>query len=156
MTKKEAIERSIEDVNVYTTWNDGYNAWIQHQKPYSRHDLKCARIERALIYLGVPEDVAGHRAWISQEFDNLSFREAIYRERPAEKKLINKLIGSPLELCYHDDDGTEGAYWYIRGGEGGRTIAGSFETRKEAEKEYARLEKLIEKEIAGLCYELQR
>ena len=87
--------------------------------------------------------------------DQMTKKEAI-EKTTAEKKLINTLIGSPLEICYHDDDGIERAYWYIRGGEGGRTIAGSFETRKEAEKEYARLEKLIEKEIAGLYYELQR
>ena len=87
--------------------------------------------------------------------DQMAKKEAI-EKTTAEKKLINTLIGNSLEICYHDDDGTEGAFWYIRGGEGGRTIAGCFETLTEAEKEYARLKKLIKKEIAGLYYELQR
>lgn len=79
MTKKDAIAKAIEDVNGYTTWYEAQGAWIQHRHPYNRHEVKCARIERALVYLGHDPDRAGYRVWVADEFEGLSLREAIYK-----------------------------------------------------------------------------
>lgn len=78
MTKNKAIQKTLIEVGRYTEWREEYKAWFQHRVPLNRHELKKARIAYAMILLGIDHDTAQIRAWLSDEFDGLSFRQAIY------------------------------------------------------------------------------
>ena len=78
MTKKKAIElaKGLE-IDTYSYVED-IDMWRELSNPQNRSTLKRRRIERALILLGLDHDDVSFRVQCTQEFDGMSFRQAVY------------------------------------------------------------------------------
>ena len=77
MTKKLAIKEATMQETINCSWDKNMCMWYQYPNARNRHELKRARIQRALFLLGY-EDIDASIFSIEMAVRYASLREAIY------------------------------------------------------------------------------